>query len=92
MLTADTVTDEQIRDLLERLRKSGAYGCNKCGHTQASAAWCDHCGWGDIYFTNRTDMRACYAALSTSEIGVSSWTKETARARVAEILNKPGDS
>jgi hypothetical protein len=92
MLTADTVTDEQIRDLLERLRKSGAYECNKCGHKQASTFQCGVCGWGDLYFTNRTDMRACYAALSTSEIGVSAWTKETGRARVAEILNKPGDS
>ena len=75
MITADTITDEQIRVLLATLK---------------AEAQCE-CGCGPLpYPSTRQDMRACYAALSTSEIVASSWTRESARARCAEILNARG--
>ena len=67
MITADTITDEQIRELLQELRTSP--GSRRCTRRE------------------REDMRACFVALSTGVAWVSSWTKETARARCAEILN-----
>ena len=63
MITADTITDEQIRALLGDIRRHD-----------------------DGTIQRREDMRACLAALAT-EIRVSKWTRETARARCAEILN-----
>jgi DNA-directed RNA polymerase subunit RPC12/RpoP len=74
VITADTITDEQIRELLIDLRGTHVYTCNRCGHR-------------DMYHSHTNDMRACYAALSTVEIHVSTWTKDTARAHCAEILN-----
>lgn len=71
-VTADTITDEQIRELLASLK---------------AEAQCE-CGCGPLPNPpTRQDMRACFAALSTSEIVVSAWTKETARARCAELIN-----
>ena len=70
MITADTITDEQIRELLTTLKV---------------AAHCP-CGCHVIDLALRDDLRACIAAIAT-EILVSTWTRETARARCAEILN-----
>ena len=92
MTTAESVTDEQIRALLVHLRSIDAYECTRCGHAQTTSAQCESCLWGDLYHARMKDMRACYAALSTSEIVVSSWTKEAARLHVAALLNATKDS
>ena len=70
MITADTITDEQIRELLEDLRTDGEWTKKR----------------GRLHWSRQDDMRACYAAIAV-EIGVSKWTRESARARCAEILN-----
>jgi hypothetical protein len=59
LLTADTITDEQIRELLAIARNSG-----------------------DI-----DTARACYAAVSTGDSLMSSWTKRAARRHCAGALN-----
>ena len=69
-VTADTITDEQIRELLESLRTDGEWTKKR----------------GRLHWSRQDDMRACMAAIAT-EIGVSKWTRDAARARCAEILN-----
>lgn len=85
-LTAETITDEQIRELLESLRTDGAYECSRCGHEQSDAVWCHVCGWGDLYWTRCDEMRACYAAIATNAMSFK-WTRDTARARCADLIN-----
>jgi hypothetical protein len=70
MITADTITDEQIRALLETLRLDGEWTRE----------------FGVLVWSRQDDMRACHAALAAT-IVASKWTRETARARCAEILN-----
>lgn len=70
MITAETITDEQICELLEELKREA-----RCP-----------CGCPTVKLETRDDLRACYAAIAT-EIVVSKWTRETARARCAELLN-----
>lgn len=69
-LTAETITDEEIRELLEWLRSHGEWSR-------------EH---GQLVWSRQDDMRACHAALAVC-IVTSRWTRETARARCAEILN-----
>lgn len=72
MLTAETITDQQIRELIDELRIDGKWTKRR----------------GRLHWSRQEDLRACYAALSICEPIVSSWTKESARARCAEILNE----
>lgn len=80
MITADTITDEQIRELIEDLRTDGEWTKKR----------------GRLHWSRQDDLRACFAALSVEGIDgggnkmVSKYTKESGRARCAEILNARG--
>jgi hypothetical protein len=84
MLTAESITDEQIRELREHelACANGCRSCFGCGafvHARKGDARCIAC--------QKPRERAGLCSLALGDIGNSGISRVVARARCAEILN-----